>query len=165
MFLLFTCLYFMSCIGFDLDPGKDHTYWNISNCTVNDIVIKTDRSQDTVKPNQRKSFTYWGYVRTRSHMKQHDENHDFNDINNFWGRIRRDTSKMIVDMRMILEDVDTAHYPRRVWRFIRKDDSGKQFFNGNNWIKTVNSNGLDFTYTFELYPEDFGLDERVVARQ
>lgn len=72
---------------------------------------------------------------------------------------------MIVDMRMILEDVDTAHYPRRVWRFIRKDDSGKQFFNGNNWIKTVNSNGLDFTYTFELYPEDFGLDERVVARQ
>ena len=150
MFLLFTCLYFMSCIGFD--PPSYSGRWYIDNHTGNDIIVKAYKAQDTVKSGQKRIFGFWGHVKTR----RHEICHDFDDIKNFWGyNDDTDTSKMIVDMRMILEDGDTAHYPRRVWRFIRKDDSGKQFFNCNNWIKTVNSNGLDFTYTFELYPEDF----------
>ena len=66
---------------------------------------------------------------------------------------------MVVEMRMITEAADTALYPKRVWKYNQKDEPGKQFFTVTSWVKAkVPDSHRDWSYTFELYPEDFGVD-------
>ena len=160
--ILFSLL-FTSCIGFD--PSRFIVYWYIDNCTGNDIIINTYKSQDTLKAGQRKIFRYSHYVETTYEIERCNNSQNFSNMYRFWGDDRvRDTTKMVVEMRMITDAVDTTLYPQRVWKYNRKDESGKQFFTVTSWIKNKvhDSAGRyrDWSYTFELYPEDFDVVER-----
>ena len=162
--LLFSLPFFTSCILFRIDPDSFFVHWNIHNCTGNSIVIKTYKSQDTVESGQKTTFISWGYTADGYDIKRCEKNQDFSDLYGFWGKFRRDTTKMVVEMRMITDAVDTTLYPQRVWKYNRKDESGKQFFTVTSWIKNKvhDSAGRyrDWSYTFELYPEDFDVVER-----
>jgi len=159
--LLLSLLLFTSCILFQIDPDSFIVYWNIHNCTENSIVIKTCKSQDTVKIGQKKTFIKWEYTATGYAIKRCEKNQDFSDLYDFWGQYIRDTSRMVVEMRMITETADTALYPKRVWKYNQKDEPRKQFFTVTSWIKNkVPDSHRDWSYTFELYPEDFGVVDR-----
>ena len=169
LLLLFSCVCMTSCWPFlfpnigESFPDTDYeVYWDIRNYTDNDVIIKAGKTQYTIVSKQKRSILCLAY-------RIKDGTHEFDDIERFFRDIstrqQEDTSRMIIAMRLALPQTDTALFPKRVWRYSQRQDAGKQFFGLGSWIQGKNKNGRDFTYTFELYPEDFGLDERVVARQ
>ena len=123
------------------EDGHGRGSWYVSNATEETLVVNIVTAKGTdeilIKAGNRNELLAWYYF----------DNPVFDDISSaIWG----DTLSL-ANAKVVVESEDGEVL--RTWSYEGREDEGRQFFNGKDWLSFVPTSGT-LAWEFTILPED-----------